>query len=170
MPRSSRTFPAGTLKGIKGRSYPAIVGPAPFMPVFLWVRGEPKCAPRALLITVVMLASLVVSAGGGSKPPENVPSTIQYLLEYVADSGLTFIRNSENHTAADAAKHMNDKYQYFRDKIQTPEDFIRRCASKSLITGKPYLVIMENGDEVRNDDWLLQALKSYRHRYAENLS
>jgi len=110
-----------------------------------------------------MLASLVASAGGWSKPPGNTASTIEYLLEYVADSGLIFIRNSQRHNAADAARHMNDKYQYYREKIGTPEDFIRLCASKSFITGKPYLVVMENGDEVRTDDWLLEALASYRN-------
>ncbi len=116
----------------------------------------------------MMLASLVVSADGWSKPPENAESAIQYLLGYVADSGLTFIRNSKSHDAADAAEHMNNKYQYYRNKIQTSEDFIRLCASKSLITGKPYLVIRKNGAEIRTDGWLLQALTSYRHRYAAN--
>ncbi len=36
VPINPQTFPAG------GRSYPAIVGPAPFMPMLLWVRGEPR--------------------------------------------------------------------------------------------------------------------------------
>lgn len=116
-----------------------------------------------------MLASLVVAAGGWSKPPENAASAIQYLLNYVADSGLIFIRNSQRHNAADAAKHMNDKYQYYKKKIGTPEDFIRLCASKSLITGKPYLVVMVDGDEVRTDDWLLEALANYRNNQAANI-
>ncbi len=125
-------------------------------------------SPRRWIIDVSMLASLVVSAGGWSKPPENAASTIQYLLDYVADSGLNFIRNSQSHDAADAAKHMNDKYEYFKEKIQIPEDFIRRCASKSLLTGKPYLVVMDNSDEVRTDDWLLEALASYRNGQVAN--
>ncbi|MEE8343055.1 MAG: DUF5329 family protein [Gammaproteobacteria bacterium] len=123
---------------------------------------------RPWILAVLMLASLVVSAGGWSKPPENAASTIQYLLKYVADSGLNFIRNSKSHDAADAAKHMNDKYQYYKKQMGTPEDFIRLCASKSLVTGKPYLVVMENGDEVRTGDWLLEALTSYRNSQAAN--
>ena len=115
-----------------------------------------------------MLASLVVSAGGWSKPPENAASAIQYLLKYVADSGLIFIRNSENHDATDAAKHMNDKYQHYQEKIETPEDFIKLCASKSLITGNPYLVIMEDGNQVRTDAWLKRALASYRNDQTAN--
>jgi hypothetical protein len=63
---------------------------------------------------------------------------------------------------------MNSKYEYFRDKIRTPEDFIQRCASKSLMSGKPYLVVLENGEEVRTDEWLLRALTVYRRDLAVN--
>ncbi len=129
---------------------------------------RPPYLTRRWIIAVLMLTSFVVFADGSSKPSENAASTIQYLLKYVADSGLMFIRNAESHSAADAAKHMNDKYRYYKKKIETAEDFIRLCASKSLITGKPYLVVMENGDEARTDDWLLEALANYRNDQAAN--
>jgi hypothetical protein len=110
----------------------------------------------------LLLTSLTASGDGPVQQSENIESAIQFLLKHVADSGLIFIRNSEKHDAPDAAEHMNSKYEYFRDKIKTPEDFIQRCASKSLLSGKPYLVVLENGEEVRTDDWLLRALASYR--------
>jgi hypothetical protein len=124
--------------------------------------------PRSWLFTVLLLTSLAASGDGPGQPSENIESAIQYLLKHVADSGLTFIRNSERHDAAYAAGHMNSKYEYFRDKIKTPEDFIQRCASKSLMSGKPYLVVLENGEEVRTDAWLLSALTVYRSNLAEN--
>jgi len=117
--------------------------------------------PRSWLFAVLLLTSLAASADGPGQPSENIESAIQFLLKHVADSGLTFIRNSERHDAADAAEHMNSKYEYFRGKIKTPEDFIQRCASKSLMSGKLYLVVLENGEEVRTDDWLLHALAVY---------
>ena len=119
--------------------------------------------PRSWLFTVLLLTSLAASGDGPGQQPENLEPAIQFLLNHVADSGLIFIRNSERHAAANAAEHMNSKYEYFRDKIKTPEDFIRRCASKSLMSGKPYLVVLENGEEVRTDEWLLRALTVYRN-------
>ncbi len=116
----------------------------------------------------MLLTSLAASGDGPGQQSENTESAIQLLLKHVADSGLTFIRNSDRHDAFDAAEHMNSKYEYFRDKIKTPEDFIERCASKSLLSGKPYLVVLENGEEVRTDDWLLRALTNYRRSLAAN--
>ena len=124
--------------------------------------------PGSWLFTVLLLTSLAASGDGPGQQSEHLESTIQYLLKHVADSGLTFIRNSERHASFDAAEHMNSKYEYFRDKIKTPEDFIQRCASKSLMSGKPYLVVLENGEEVRTDAWLLSALTVYRSNLAEN--
>ncbi len=125
--------------------------------------------PRLWAFTVLLLTSLTASGDGPDKQSENIESAIQFLLKHVADSGLIFIRNSDKHDATDAAEPMNSKYEYFRDKIKTPEDFIQRCASKSLMSGKPYLVVLENGEEVRTDDWLLRALASYRHGQSSNM-
>ncbi|MDX2419208.1 MAG: DUF5329 family protein [Xanthomonadales bacterium] len=123
---------------------------------------------RLWVFTVLLLTSLAASGDGPGQSSDNVESTIQFLLNHVADSGLIFIRNSKRHDAADAAGHMSGKYEYFRDKIKTPEDFIQRCASKSLLSGRPYLVVLENGEETRTDDWLLHALAIYRHGVAPN--
>ena len=124
--------------------------------------------PRSWLFTVLLLTSLAASGDGTGQPSEYLESTIQFLLKHVTDSGLIFIRNSDRHTAANAAEHMNSKYEYFRGKIKTPEDFIQRCASKSLMSGKPYRVMLENGEEVRTDEWLLRALASYRRSAGSN--
>jgi len=124
---------------------------------------------RSWVFTVLLLTSLAVSGDGPEQQPEDVDLAIQFLLKHVADSGLIFIRNSERHNAIDAAGHMNRKYEYFRDKIKTPEDFILRSATKSLLSGKPYLVILGNGEEVRTSDWLLRALTVYRRGLAADL-
>jgi hypothetical protein len=125
--------------------------------------------PRSWLFTVLLLTSLAASADGPIQPSEDSESAIQFLLKHVADSGLIFIRNSDRHDAADAAEHMNNKYEYFRDKIKTPEGFIQRCASKSLLSSKPYRVVLENGEEVRTDEWLLRALTDYRRGQGSSL-
>lgn len=88
--------------------------------------------------------------------------TINYLLAFVENSECKFIRNDKEHSDENAAAHMRKKYQYFKDKIKTPEDFIRLAATKSLITNKPYLVRLKNGNLVKSETWLLQALDVFR--------
>ena len=55
---------------------------------------------------------------------------------------------------------MMDKYKYFKSQVKSPEDFIRLCASKSLLSGKPYLVETAQG-VVPTEKWLMQILTQY---------
>jgi hypothetical protein len=93
---------------------------------------------------------------------ESLDQTIQYLLDYVANSQATFTRNGTSHTPAEAVDHIRAKYEHFKDQIKTPQDFIRLSASKSLLTGKPYLVRTPDGKEMRLDAWLEDALRAHR--------
>jgi uncharacterized protein DUF5329 len=93
---------------------------------------------------------------------ESLEETINYLLHFIQTSDATFIRNGTVHAPAEAAKHVKAKYEHFKDQIKTPEDFIRLSASKSLLTGKPYLVRSPDGKEMHLDDWLSNALKVHR--------
>ncbi len=97
---------------------------------------------------------------------ESLGQTINYLLDYMANSHATFIRNGATHTPAQAVDHIKAKYEHFKNEIKTPEDFIRLAASKSLLTGNPYLVRPPGGAERRLDEWLTDALKA--HRVAEH--
>jgi hypothetical protein len=93
---------------------------------------------------------------------ESLDDSIKFLLDYVAKSDVTFIRNGQTHTPGEAANHIKAKYEHFKSEIKTPEDFIRLSASKSLLTGQPYLVRISDGKETRLDEWLTQALKQHR--------
>jgi len=74
----------------------------------------------------------------------NLSETIQYLLAFVKNSGVLFFRNDKEHTAGEAAAHMQRKYEHFKEEIKTSEDFIRLTATKSLITGRLYYVRLKN--------------------------
>ena len=111
----------------------------------------------------VLLASAFVSAFAPAEATaESLEQTIRYLLDYVAKSDATFIRNGQTHTPQEAVNHITAKYEHFKAEIKTPEDFIRLAASKSLLTGKPYLVRAPDGKEIRLDVWLTDVLKEYR--------
>ena len=97
-----------------------------------------------------------------SAKAESTDETIHYLLNYIAKSHATFIRNGATHTPAEAMEHVKAKYEHFKGDIKTPEDFIRLSASKSLLTGEPYLVRPAGGEERHLDEWLTEALKAHR--------
>jgi len=113
--------------------------------------------PVCNFVLVLILTSVSQSLG-----TESLQQSIDYLLNYVAKSDATFIRNGESHTAAEAAVHIKAKYQHFKNEIQTSEDFIRLCAAKSLLTEQPYLVRTADGKQMRLDAWLTEALKKHR--------
>jgi hypothetical protein len=111
---------------------------------------------------VILLFLPLVSYGAAlDKQVENTQETVTYLIDAVAKSHLTFIRNGDRHSCDEAAAHIAKKYAYFKGQIKTPDDFIRLSASKSLFSGKPYLVETEHG-EVATAEWLGQILARYR--------
>ncbi len=73
---------------------------------------------------------------------------IRFLLDAIADSNLSFIRNGETFTGPLAYKWLKWKMhhaQYRDDPIDTAEDFVTRVARRSEKTGDPYQVKLKNG-------------------------
>lgn len=104
------------------------------------------------------IASLI----SASAAEESLDQTINYLLNYIAHADATFTRNGSAHTPAEAVEHIRAKYEHFKKDIETPEDFIRLSATKSLLSGKPYTVTPKGGKEQPLADWLRDALKAHR--------
>ena len=116
------------------------------------------CVRTHFLIPLIFLAL----SGGQVVRAEPLAESINYLLDYVANSHATFIRNGQTHSPQEAVDHIKAKYEHFKSEIKTPEDFIRLSASKSLLTGQPYRVRTADGKETRLDEWLTAALKAHR--------
>lgn len=71
---------------------------------------------------------------------------IERLLDYVQQlEGAVFIRNGSEHSASEAAAHMRMKWEKQREKINTAEDFIALCGTKSLVTGERYRIRFKDG-------------------------
>jgi hypothetical protein len=115
-----------------------------------------------LLARLSIIPILIVTFAGHTFATESLEQTVNYLIDHVGKSNATFIRNGQTHTPQEAVNHIKAKYEHFKNEIKTPEDFIRLAASKSSLTGKPYLVRTPNGNEMRLDAWLTDALKEYR--------
>ena len=110
-------------------------------------------APCQALWLALLLAA---ACGASADNPE-----VEYLLDYVANSGCTFVRNGDAHDAADAAEHLRMKYQRAGRHAPTAETFIDRLASESSWTGKAYTVTCD-GETRTSNSWLHRALADYR--------
>jgi uridine phosphorylase len=65
-----------------------------------------------------------------------------------------------------ARGHIEKKYNYFKDKITTAEEFIRYSATKSTMNGEPCRVAC-NGVGMNSSDWLLAELDKLRQKNLE---
>ncbi len=97
----------------------------------------------------------------------SVQDEINHLLNYIETSDCIFIRNNSRHTPAKAVEHIKRKYNYLKKRIKSTEDFIKGAASKSSMSGKPYMIIC-SGKEMVTADWLRAELQRYREQHADS--
>ncbi len=95
--------------------------------------------------------------------------TINHLLAYVEASNCVFIRKGQEHNSKEAAKHLKAKYDYFMFNIKTPEEFIEKAASKSVMDG-PYWVRCADHSPISSAEWLTHELTNYRKAMHDNAS
>lgn len=107
-------------------------------------------------------AMMIGTVASADAPKTQAEQEVHYLLQYVATSGATFIRNGDEHSAEDAADHMAMKYRRASRYAKTAEDFIDNLASKSSFSGKAYTVVTADGQNLTSRDWLYSALEDYR--------
>ena len=116
----------------------------------------------AAVATASLMATVPLAA---ATPPDAEAVAIEALIQRVAAmTKVSFARNGTTATAAEAAKHMRDKYAYFRRDIVTAEDFVRLCGTRSELTKRAYTVRMPDGTERPAADLLLDELRSIRAR------
>jgi hypothetical protein len=66
------------------------------------------------------------------------------------------------HNGKEAVDHINKKYAYYIDDIESTEDFIKYSATKSKMSGKYYKIHCDNKASIKSQDWLLSELTNYR--------
>ena len=120
---------------------------------------DSKCVQGWLFRVLVLLVLCNVVPVGAA---ESLEQTIAFLLHRIETADATFIRNGQTHTPQEAVAHVRAKYEHFKTQIKTPEDFIRLAATKSLLTGQPYLVRTRDGKEMPLNAWLSNALGEHR--------
>jgi hypothetical protein len=87
---------------------------------------------------------------------------IQYLIASVeALEGARFIRNGREYDTGAASNHLRLKLKTAGDKVRTAEDFINLCASKSSMTGEPYLIRLAGGFTIKSKVFFKDKLKTF---------
>ena len=114
----------------------------------------PRIHLYALLLLLLLVFGQVVNAADRDQE-------IQHLLGFIEQSRCTFQRNGKQHTSPEAREHIQKKYDYLRDRLDTTEDFIAHAASRSSFSGSPYYVTC-NGNTRTSENWLSEELLMYR--------
>ena len=93
---------------------------------------------------------------------ESEHQKVMFLLNKLSEyNNLTFVRSGSEYKADAAVEHLLRKYDYAKDDLKTAGDFIIHCASRSSLSGKPYLVIYKNGKKENSQDFLFRLLKDF---------
>ena len=115
---------------------------------------------KNILITTFVILALF--SGTVSAQDNTEKKKIEFLISSVENlRGAKFIRNGSEYSGQDAAKHLRMKRQRAGDHVQTADDFIRLCASKSYNSGKPYLIRFSDGKTSKAEEYFRAKLKEY---------
>ncbi len=72
--------------------------------------------------------------------------------------GATFIRNGSEYAATNAAQHLRLKLGKAGERVQTADQFIAGCATKSSFSGKKYQLRLASGETVDTEVYLRKRL------------
>ena len=111
----------------------------------------------------VVLAVVLALFSGVVNAQDNIEKKkIEFLISSVENlKGAKFIRNGTEHDGKEAAEHLRMKLQNDVGQVKTADDFIRLCASKSFISGKPYLIRYSDGKTIKSEKYFREKLKEY---------
>ena len=117
--------------------------------------------------TATLLLCFFVCGAPAFADDATMNAEIDYLLDTVASSDCTFIRNGKEHDAEAARDHLSLKRRKGSKYFSTTEEFIERIASSSSWTGNPYRIRCGDGEAQLAESWFKGILGDYRNAAAE---
>jgi hypothetical protein len=128
-----------------------------------------KAISKRFIITILIglgLFSVPLFSSSADAVSLQEGKRIEYLISCVEHlTGAEFVRNGSHYDGKQAAAHLRMKLSKAGDRVQSAEDFITLCASKSYLSGKPYLILFPDGKTVPAGDFFHKKLKEYRPPY-----
>ncbi len=129
----------------------------------------PECGIRRRLLKPLNLTLVIIFTvlapyqnPAGADVPQAQKPEVEYLLGLVKTSACKFERNGKLYDGQKAYEHIEKKYEHFRDEITSTETFIEYAATKSIISGKPYLIICPGAEPENTGEWMMRELRKYR--------
>jgi hypothetical protein len=112
----------------------------------------------------LLILFMLFMAGGMAYGQEQIEKEkIHYLINSVEKmEEAVFIRNGSEHNGVEAANHLCMKLERAGDQVQTADDFIKLCASKSYLTGKPYMIRFNNRKTMKAEEYFREKLLSFK--------
>ena len=105
---------------------------------------------------------MLLAANVFADVPAGQLKEVDHLVGFIRTTDCRLERNEKMYSGAEALEHILRKYDYYREEIKSTEDFIEYSASKSVMSGKPYITHCEGHEPVHGREWLLTELKRYR--------
>ena len=109
----------------------------------------------------VLVSGMLILKGLYLQAADTTEHEVRLLIDAIAASHCDFNRNGRQHTAEEAAAHLELKYARAGKHIDSADEFITQLASSSSFTGKPYLMSCE-GDTLPAGEWMIDALEQIR--------
>jgi hypothetical protein len=113
---------------------------------------------RAILF---LLGALLLPPALAAPTPASVSVEITSLMTRLEHAGCEFNRNGSWYSGTEAKAHLLLKLGAAGD-FQSAEQFIERVASRSSMSGRPYLVRCEVSPPIESSEWLTAQLKEIR--------
>ncbi|MDJ0917497.1 MAG: DUF5329 domain-containing protein [Woeseiaceae bacterium] len=111
---------------------------------------------------ITLLAALLLSLAANADIGEQSAAEIEHLINSIAVSDCTFVRNGKRHSPVAAEKHLRMKLKRGKRYVSDAESFIERLASKSSMSKKPYFIECDGAEPVPSGDWLMERLAEFR--------
>ena len=113
-----------------------------------------------LLAIVMLLAALGPLAALEQAEQHAIDALIVWVTKQ--PDTVRFIRNGSDYATSDAVKLMRNKWDSQKDAVQTADDFIQLCASRSEHSGKRYRIRLADGSERDSSEVLREQLTFIR--------
>lgn len=110
----------------------------------------------ASLFTLLLTAVTALALDAQAK------AEIDALIAFVQKSDVRFIRSGKEYSGTEGADHLRQKLAKAGNRVKTTDDFINGIASKSYLSGKPYLVKFPDGRTQPTGEWLKAHLAETR--------
>jgi hypothetical protein len=126
----------------------------------------PSTSASARIVLTVLICLALFSAtffpGKAQALGDQEGKRIEYLITSVENlTGARFVRNGTEYDGKQAGSHLRMKLKKAGNRVQSAEDFITLCASKSYLSGKPYLITFSDGKTVPAGEFFRKKLKAY---------